>query len=168
VTSRRGPRFASHLGQTTLGLAASGRQGCKTGFRRGFSQLTFAEERGKYSRQVSQLSHLLNTSRRVLGNKETCEEKLMNKADLVDKIAGACEISKAQATTAIDTAVESVTGALRKGDRVALIGFGTFSVSQRKARNGRNPQTGATIKIAARKVAKFTPGAELKKAVNKK
>src|SRR5580704_962710 len=92
----------------------------------------------------------------------------MNKADLVDKIAGACEISKAQATTAVDTAVSSITGALRKGDRVALIGFGTFSVSQRKARNGRNPQTGATIKIAARKVAKFTPGAELKKTVNKK
>ena len=81
----------------------------------------------------------------------------MNKADLVDKIAGACEISKAQATTAIDTAVSSITGALRKGDRVALIGFGTFSVSQRKARNGRNPQTGATIKIAARKSRKVYP-----------
>ena len=91
----------------------------------------------------------------------------MNKADLVDRIAGACNISKASATTAIDTAVDSVTAALKKGDRVALIGFGTFSVSQRKARNGRNPQTGATIKIAARRVAKFTPGAELKKAVNK-
>jgi DNA-binding protein HU-beta len=87
----------------------------------------------------------------------------MNKADLVDRIAGACNISKAQATTAIDTTVDSVTAALRKGDRVALIGFGTFSVSQRKARNGRNPQTGATIKIAARSVAKFTPGNELKK-----
>src|SRR3989442_1422417 len=81
----------------------------------------------------------------------------MNKADLVDRIAGACSISKAQATTAIDTTVDSVT----------LIGFGTFSVSQRKARNGRNPQTGATIKIAARRVAKFTPGNELKKVVNK-
>ena len=92
----------------------------------------------------------------------------MNKADLIDKIAGASGISKAAAATAIDTAVESVTSALRKGDRVALIGFGTFSVSQRKARNGRNPQTGATIKIAARRVAKFTPGAELRKAVNKK
>jgi DNA-binding protein HU-beta len=91
----------------------------------------------------------------------------MNKADLVDRIAGACNISKAQATTAIDTTVDSVTSALRKGDRVALIGFGTFSVSQRKARNGRNPQTGATIKIAARRVAKFTPGNELKKVVNK-
>ena len=76
----------------------------------------------------------------------------MNKADLVDRIAGACNISKASATTAIDTAVDSVTAALKKGDRVALIGFGTFSVSQRKARNGRNPQTGATIKIAARKI----------------
>jgi DNA-binding protein HU-beta len=91
----------------------------------------------------------------------------MNKADLIDRIAAGSGISKAQAATTIDTAVESITGALKKGDRVALIGFGTFSVSQRKARNGRNPQTGATIKIAARKVAKFTPGAELKKAVNR-
>jgi DNA-binding protein HU-beta len=92
----------------------------------------------------------------------------MNKADLVDKIAASSGISKAAAGTAIDTAVDSITAALKKGDRVALIGFGTFSVSQRKARNGRNPQTGATIKIAARKVAKFTPGADLKKAVNRK
>jgi DNA-binding protein HU-beta len=91
----------------------------------------------------------------------------MNKADLVDRISGACDMSKTQAASAIDTAVESITAALKKGDRVALIGFGTFSVSQRKARNGRNPQTGATIKIAARKVAKFTPGADLKKAVNR-
>jgi nucleoid DNA-binding protein len=102
------------------------------------------------------------------GRLEFCLGETMNKADLVDRIAGACEISKTQATTAIDTAVDSITAALKKGDRVALIGFGTFSVSQRKARNGRNPQTGATIKIAARRVAKFTPGAELKKAVNKK
>jgi len=91
----------------------------------------------------------------------------MNKADLIDRIAAGSGISKAQSATAIDTVVESVTSALKKGDRVALIGFGTFSVSQRKARNGRNPQTGATIKIAARKVAKFTPGAELRKAVNR-
>ena len=90
----------------------------------------------------------------------------MNKADLIDRIATGCGISKAQAASAIDTAVDSITSALKKGDRVALIGFGTFSVSQRKARNGRNPQTGATIKIAARGVAKFTPGAELAKSVN--
>jgi DNA-binding protein HU-beta len=91
----------------------------------------------------------------------------MNKADLIDRIAAGCGISKTQAASAIDTTVESITGALKKGDRVALIGFGTFSISQRKARNGRNPQTGATIKIAARRVAKFTAGAELKKAVNR-
>jgi len=92
----------------------------------------------------------------------------MNKGDLIDKIAGGCGITKTQAAAAIDTTVESITGALKKGDRVALIGFGTFAVASRKARNGRNPQTGATIKIAARKVARFTPGADLKKAINKK
>jgi DNA-binding protein HU-beta len=91
----------------------------------------------------------------------------MNKADLVDRIAAGTDISKAQAANAIDTAMQSITGALKRGDRVALIGFGTFSVAQRKARNGRNPQAGATIKIAARRVAKFTPGAELRKAVNR-
>ena len=91
----------------------------------------------------------------------------MNKADLVDRIAGAFFFFNDTATTEIYTTVDSITAALRKGDRVALIGFGTFSVSQRKARNGRNPQTGATIKIAARRVAKFTPGNELKKVVNK-
>jgi DNA-binding protein HU-beta len=91
----------------------------------------------------------------------------MNKADLIDRIAAGSSISKVQAATAIDTTVDSITAALKKGDRVALIGFGTFSVSSRKARNGRNPQTGATIKIAARKVAKFSAGAELKKAVNR-
>jgi DNA-binding protein HU-beta len=91
----------------------------------------------------------------------------MNKADLIDRIAAGCNISKITAATAIDTTVESITSALKKGDRVALIGFGTFSVSQRKARNGRNPQTGATIKIPARKVAKFTPGNELRKAIHR-
>ena len=92
----------------------------------------------------------------------------MNKGHLVDKIAGAAKISKTQAATAIDSVVEGVTAALKKGERVTLVGFGTFAVSQRKARNGRNPQTGSLIKIAARKVAKFTPGIELKKAVNRK
>ena len=91
----------------------------------------------------------------------------MNKADLIDRISAGAGISKTQAASAIDTSVMSITSALKKGERVALIGFGTFSVSQRKARNGRNPQTGATIKIAARRVAKFTAGAELKKAVNR-
>jgi DNA-binding protein HU-beta len=100
-------------------------------------------------------------------DKETSPGATMNKADLIDRIAADCGMSKTQAASAIDTTVNSITGALKKGDRVALIGFGTFSISQRKARNGRNPQTGATIKIAARRVAKFSAGAELKKAVNR-
>jgi DNA-binding protein HU-beta len=155
--------------EKALAKPESGRRRCETGFRRGFSQLTFAKERAQYSAVRFPNSALTPKALPVpAGHERDLRGKTMNKADLVDKIAGACEISKAQATTAIDTAVDSVTAALRKGDRVALIGFGTFSVSQRKARNGRNPQTGATIKIAARKVAKFTPGAELKKAVNKK
>ena len=92
----------------------------------------------------------------------------MNKGDLVEKIAASTGISKTAAAAAIDTFVNAVTSALKKGDRVTLVGFGTFSVSYRKARNGRNPQTGSVLKIAARKVAKFTPGVELKKHVNKK
>lgn len=92
----------------------------------------------------------------------------MNKGHLVDRIAGSAKCSKTQAAVAIDTLVDSITGALKKNERVTLVGFGTFSVSQRKARNGRNPQTGSLIKIAARKVAKFTPGIDLKKAVNRK
>ena len=92
----------------------------------------------------------------------------MNKTDLVEKIAAATGITKTSAAAAIDVLVASVTAALKKGDRVTLVGFGTFSVLQRRARNGRNPQTGGVLKIAARRVAKFTPGVELKKHVNKK
>lgn len=92
----------------------------------------------------------------------------MNKADLVDKIAAEAGITKTQASTALDAGVNSVTAALKRGERVTLVGFGTFSTSQRKARTGRNPQTGKPIKIAAKRVAKFTAGAELKKAVNRK
>src|SRR5580692_11569470 len=91
----------------------SGTWGCETGFGRGFSQLTFSVERGEYQPSGFPTQPQLLSSRCALGmqNKETCEEKQMNKADLVDKIAGACEISKAQAATAIDTAVSSITGA---------------------------------------------------------
>lgn len=91
----------------------------------------------------------------------------MNKADLVDRIAAEAGINKTQAAAAVDALVSNVTGALKKGERVTLVGFGTFATSQRKARNGRNPQTGKPIKIAARKVARFTAGADLKKAVNR-
>lgn len=91
----------------------------------------------------------------------------MNKSDLIDNIAKSAKISKTAAGSALDALTGAVTGALKKGDRVSLVGFGTWSISKRAARNGRNPQTGKTIKIAAKKVAKFKAGAELKKAVNK-
>lgn len=85
----------------------------------------------------------------------------MNKAQLIDAIAADAGISKAQAKSALDSVTNSIGGALASGDKVSLVGFGTFSVSIRGAREGRNPQTGATIKIAAKKVAKFKAGAEL-------
>jgi DNA-binding protein HU-beta len=85
----------------------------------------------------------------------------MNKADLIEKIAGDVEISKKQAGAALDSFTETVAKTLKKGDKVTLVGFGTFSVTKRAARNGRNPQTGATIKIKAKKVAKFKAGKEL-------
>ncbi len=89
----------------------------------------------------------------------------MNKGDLVAKIAADAGITKAQAEGAFNSLVGAITGALKKGQKVTIVGFGTYSVAKRKARTGRNPQTGATIKIAARKVPKFTAGSELKKAV---
>jgi DNA-binding protein HU-beta len=85
----------------------------------------------------------------------------MNKADLVQKMAKDAGITKRQATTAIETLVEAVTKSLRSGERVTLIGFGTFSVSRRAARKGRNPKTGEAIKIKAKKVARFRAGKEL-------
>ena len=91
----------------------------------------------------------------------------MNKGDLIERIAKDAKLSKAQATNALNSALAGIQGALKKGGKVTLVGFGTFGVSKRKARTGRNPQTGAKLKIAARKVAKFSPGADLKKAVNR-
>ena len=91
----------------------------------------------------------------------------MNKGELVEKIAKDAGISKVQAGSALNSAIEGVTLALKRGGKVVLVGFGTFSVSSRKARTGRNPQTGQPLKIAARKVTKFSAGAELKKAVNR-
>ena len=90
----------------------------------------------------------------------------MNKQDLIDAIAKASGLSKAAAGRALDATTASVTKSLKKGDSVTLIGFGTFKVSKRAARNGRNPRTGATIKIAARKAPVFTAGKALKDAVN--
>ncbi len=91
----------------------------------------------------------------------------MNKAELIDSVAAEAKISKADAQRALDSTIGSITKALKKGERVALVGFGSFSIAKRAARTGRNPQTGKEIKIAAKKVAKFKAGAELSKAVNK-
>lgn len=85
----------------------------------------------------------------------------MNKAELIAKISEDAGITKTQANASIDAFVDAVTKTLKKGDKVTLVGFGTFSVSKRAARNGRNPQTGAVIKIKAKKVAKFKAGKEL-------
>ncbi|CUS49374.1 MAG: DNA-binding protein HU-beta HupB [Idiomarinaceae bacterium HL-53] len=90
----------------------------------------------------------------------------MNKSQLIDKIAADAELSKAAAGRALDSMIEAVTDALKSGDQVALVGFGTFSVRERSARTGRNPQTGQTIQIAAAKVPAFKAGKALKDAVN--
>jgi DNA-binding protein HU-beta len=89
----------------------------------------------------------------------------MTKAELVAKVAKDAKTTKATAGKSLDAVIEGITKALKKGDRVTLVGFGTFSVSKRKARTGRNPQTGKPIKIAARKVAKFKAGSALRKSV---
>jgi DNA-binding protein HU-beta len=89
----------------------------------------------------------------------------MTKADLIEKMAKDADISKAAAAKALDAIIDGVTKALKKGDKLALVGFGTFSVGKRKARTGRNPQTGAAIKIPARKVPRFSAGKTLKDAI---
>ena len=91
---------------------------------------------------------------------------IVNKQELIENIAGSAEITKAAAARALDTVVESITESLKKGDSVVLVGFGTFSVRDRAARTGRNPQTGQEIQIAAAKVPAFKAGKALKEAVN--
>ncbi|MCB9197140.1 MAG: HU family DNA-binding protein [Flavobacteriales bacterium] len=90
----------------------------------------------------------------------------MNKSELVDAIAAESGLTKADSERALKGFMGAVQGALKKGDRVSLVGFGSFSVSKRAAREGRNPQTGKTIKIAAKKVVKFKAGSELADKVN--
>ena len=90
----------------------------------------------------------------------------MNKSQLIDKIADGADISKAAAGRALDAFIDAVGEALKEGVQVALVGFGTFAVRERAARSGRNPQTGATIEIAAGKVPAFKAGKALKDAVN--
>jgi DNA-binding protein HU-beta len=90
----------------------------------------------------------------------------MNKAQLIDAIAGEAGLTKADAKKALDAFVKVTGAALKGGDRVALVGFGSFGVSARSARTGRNPQTGKEIKIAAKKVIKFKAGSDLTDSIN--
>ena len=90
----------------------------------------------------------------------------MNKSELVDVMAADAGITKAAAKKALDSMMNNVEKSLKKGGRVSLVGFGSWSVSKRAARDGRNPQTGIAIRIAAKNVVKFKPGAELKNSVN--
>ncbi|GEN24614.1 nucleoid-associated protein HU-beta [Halomonas cupida] len=90
----------------------------------------------------------------------------MNKSELIDAIAASADIPKAAASRALDAMVQSVTDSLKKGDSVSLVGFGTFSVKERAARTGRNPQTGNPIQIKAAKVPSFKAGKALKDSVN--
>ncbi|WP_372878739.1 HU family DNA-binding protein [Spongiibacter marinus] len=90
----------------------------------------------------------------------------MNKSELIDAIAESADLSKASAGRALDAVVEAITNALKSDDSVSLVGFGTFSVKERAARTGRNPQTGAPIEIAAAKIPSFKAGKALKDACN--
>ena len=90
----------------------------------------------------------------------------MNKSELIDAIASGADVSKASAGRALDSAIGAIMGALKTGDSVSLVGFGTFSVKHRAARSGRNPQTGAEIQIAAANVPSFKAGKALKDSVN--
>jgi len=90
----------------------------------------------------------------------------VNKSELIDAIAESVDISKAAAGRALDAVISSVTGALKNGEQVVLVGFGTFSVKERAARTGRNPQTGDPIEIAAARIPGFKAGKALKDAVN--
>ncbi|MGE5582021.1 MAG: HU family DNA-binding protein [Bacillota bacterium] len=92
----------------------------------------------------------------------------MTKTELIDKVAAKTKLSKKASAKAIEAMVDSIKGSLAKGGKVQLVGFGSFDVRKREARNGRNPQTGAVIKIAARKVPVFKAGKALKDAVAKK
>lgn len=90
----------------------------------------------------------------------------MNKNEFIDRVADMAGINKAEATRAVDAVFDAITEALRRGDDVRLVGFGTFSAAKRKAREGRNPRTGATIQIPASTQPKFSPGKGLKDSLN--
>ncbi|MDO8283235.1 MAG: HU family DNA-binding protein [Thermodesulfovibrionia bacterium] len=89
----------------------------------------------------------------------------MTKAELIESVANTADLSKADASKAVDSVIAGITAALKKGEKVTLVGFGVFAVTERKARKGRNPRTGDAIDIAASKTPKFTAGKALKQAI---
>jgi len=102
----------------------------------------------------------------IIINNKLIKTKTMNKAELIDAIASNADLSKADAKRALDGFVTATSDALKKGDRISLVGFGSFSISNRAARTGRNPQTGKEIQIAAKNVVRFKAGSELSGKVN--
>ena len=92
----------------------------------------------------------------------------MNKGDLIDRVSVDAGISKAQADRAIDSVMRGITDSLRKGERVTLVGFGTFSITQRRSRKGRNPQTSELMRIPATKSVRFASGKKLKEVINRR
>jgi DNA-binding protein HU-beta len=100
------------------------------------------------------------------GSVSTKKGTSVNKQELIDAVAKSADISKAAAGRALDSAIVAIKGSLKRGQTVTLVGFGTFYVGKRQARSGRNPRTGASIKIRAAKVPKFRPGKALKDSVN--
>jgi DNA-binding protein HU-beta len=115
----------------------------------------------RYSLFLVQKNFVASKNLLYLSLVKNFKKYIMNKAELITKIADDAGVTKTQANASLDSFVEAVTKTLRGGGKVTLVGFGTFSVSKRAARNGRNPQTGAVIKIKAKKVAKFKAGKEL-------
>ncbi len=135
----------------------------------------------RYSGCVINKKHLFFTKNTFFSLKSLCDKdiplyllalltnknkEIMNKTELVDAIASKAGLSKADAKRALDGFIEATGEALKKGDRISLVGFGSFSVNKRPAREGRNPRTGQTIKIAAKKVVRFKAGSDLAKKVN--
>jgi DNA-binding protein HU-beta len=106
------------------------------------------------------------TATRFVGKHREFEGNLMNKGELIEAVAAAADLTKADATKAVEAVLEAVTRTLKKGDQVSIVGFGSFSVKSRAARQGRNPKTGATIDIPASRVPGFKAGKALKDAVN--
>jgi DNA-binding protein HU-beta len=115
----------------------------------------------QYNKNFFKKNFVAIKNRIYLSQLKNSKKIIMNKAELISKLADDAGITKTQANAALDSFVAAVTKTLKGGGKVTLVGFGTFSVSKRAARNGRNPQTGAVIKIKAKKVAKFKAGKEL-------